>query len=193
VSAAFSKQNRRSRAKSTPTGHDVGPSLLERPSRDADGAELRGARTERAERWDPDNPNLKIRAGRRLDPLRTMAERGHLSRAQWQTVERFRDDLDLADGARIGPGEVTYLWHPSGGVLTPSDRQLDAVERVRGALAAAGLAAIAIINFLIVEGRTLTEFCAVQRIGDRRAAEMLKTAIDKIDVYYQGVKTPLDT
>ncbi len=85
---------------------------------------------------DPDSPNSTIRRARVTDPVLDMERRGIIDRAHVNAAARFRDCMEIADGARQGVGNVRLeAWQR----CHYSPRVADARQEVVACIQAVGL------------------------------------------------------
>lgn len=149
-------------------GNDYGPTVM-----------LRRGDIEREERADGQRTVL---GGRRKDGLRTMLMRGQITGAQWNGADKYRTDLAIASGASDRtPGGAR--GNPGYG---PTERQLDAQTRVRGATQAVGLIHAGITSWVIVSGGTIAGYAEGKRIGKETASLWLYAALDRLADFYSG-------
>lgn len=110
------------------------------------------------ERTDPDSPNRTVIGARREDPLLRILRlaHGHDPRRwppdvarQWRAAEWLRDDVALSQGARVVADAMPAMR--SG---TPcygySDARLDAIGRLRSALAVLDPVMVMIVQHVVV-------------------------------------------
>lgn len=177
---------------------DFGPSIRERaivqpPQRLPSGRPgpprpavvLREAQVVREDRADPEAPNRTVRGGRYLDPLRLMHERGTLSKERWHAVERFRDLLALAEGAKVADPDLSGVRVGGTSGPDPAMSRLDAQARVRGAWAVVGLARSGVVAWCVVSYGTLVAYAEAKRVDRGRATAMLMAALDDLDAHFQ--------
>jgi hypothetical protein len=85
----------------------------------------------REDRSNPDAPNRTVRGQAPRRAARDACAR-HISYAQWHAAEAFRNDLAAAGGARLEANEAGIWVAASIGRYGPTERQIDALGRVRG-------------------------------------------------------------
>ncbi len=137
----------------------------------------------REDRADPDNANRTVAGTSRRDGLRTMWAKGLIDGAEWHAATRFRDDLELASGARPNQGD-------NGGVRStarhyePGIAQIDAQTRVTGAWQAVGLVLTGVVSWVIVSRGTLSDYAECKGVRKERACQMLSTGLARLVVFY---------
>jgi hypothetical protein len=143
----------------------------------------------REDRPDPEAPKRTIRGGRRMDGLLDMHTRKQITDAQWTGAERFRDDLAVSQGARIQADQAGIRVVFSASRYGPTERQLDAQARVRGAWQATGLALAGVVSWVIVSGASVSDYAQAKAMRKQRACDMLDAALDRLAVFYSGEKS----
>jgi hypothetical protein len=111
--------------------------------------------------------------------------RGQITAAQWHSVEDFRDDLARADGARLEANEAGIRVAVSPGRYGPTERQIDALTRVRGAVQAVGLAPLGgVLSWVVISGGTISDYAEAKGVRKQRACEMLDACLDHLAEFY---------
>ena len=162
--------SKRSSASLDPT-LDHGPATL-----------IRRGEIVREDRADPDAQTRTVAGTRRRDGLRAMWSRGQIDGAQWTAAERYRDDLEVASGAR--PGTDNAGVRSTSRHYEPTALQIDAQTRVTGATLAVGLILNNVLVWVVVSRGTVADYAGCRGIGERRAGEMLRTALDHLVGFY---------
>lgn len=178
---------------------DLGPAIRHRPvigpiASGPAGAvvrELRPADLQREDRPDPDAPKRTVRGARRRDGLRDMyeadrtrpEERRRITDAHWHAAEAFRSDLAVASGARPPRAAVRVQGAGEAG-YGPTERQVDATTRARGAHQAVGLIHAGVLSWVVISGGSLRDYETCKGIRHGRGTDMLVAALDRLADYY---------
>ena len=134
---------------------------------------------EREYRPDPALPNGPLVLGARVrDSLRTMRQTGHISAQQWDAAERFRDDIEMANGADPDRGDNAGVRAPWSGGSWPSEATMDALARVRAGWADLGPGLTPIAAWVVLAGRTLDHFAEHHRLRRSACGTLLQQALD---------------
>ena len=181
--SAASRARRGAVSKGTGPARDFGPSIRLASGKGApDGAAADPRRTVVKEfRPDPDAPDGRlVRGGRVRDPLRRMFEAGQISKAQWDAVEAFRDDMDLAHGARPARGEEALVRGPAFGRTWPSEAQLDAWRRVARTMLAFNDQEARLLRWTVIQYRPLTAFVRQETMRNETGGRLLQQVLDRL-------------
>ena len=139
----------------------------------------------REDRPDIEAPNRQLSGARRRDYLREMKARHVITAAEWEAVERFRDDLAIASGSGHGVTIETAGIRGTPG-YGPTERQVDAVTRVRAAFEGVGLLLAPMLLWCIVAGVSGREYARMRRVPRGRALVMLHDTLEKLAAVYDA-------
>jgi hypothetical protein len=69
----------------------------------------------------------------------------------------------------------------------PTERQIDVLTRVRGALQTVGLALGGVLSWVVISRGTISNYAEVKQVRKQRACEMLDACLDRLaDFYSRG-------
>lgn len=145
----------------------------------------RSRRLEVVEGVDPEHPSgVSIRRARVRDPLRRMVRTGYLEYRCFLAAERFRADLEAANGAVDSPfasGGSAPPWQRTN--LRP--RQIAAIRAaMRAWQDAIGLVAAGVVSWVVVSHGTVRDYEACRRMRNGEAGRMLRDALIRLaDLY----------
>lgn len=134
---------------------------------------------------DPEAPNRTIRRAHRVDPLIRILGDGQKDIRRWPidnqeryyAAERYRDTLAIAAGARPPPSE-TRSPAPSG--LCADDVRVQAVSRVRAAVARLTAGQRDVVHWVVVGGMSIAYTARVRQCGH---AAVRRDLIDGLDAW----------
>jgi hypothetical protein len=139
-------------------------------------------------RTDPD-PEVGplIHGGRVRDGLHAMKARKHITDQQWQAVCAFRDDIDLAAGARPEqPDRLAGIRSPFSGSNWPDDIQIEAMERVRATWRAIPPGLVALTTWMVIGGGTLDHYAKSAQVRRAIVSAMFQFVLTLIEEHYVG-------
>lgn len=191
---------RMSAGSNTPPPRDFGPAIrlkvraAAEPSLPSDASDLARRQAAAAavkedllrcvmkeDRRDPANSaGGMVRGARIRDPLRKMHEGMQISDRQWIAAEAFRDDVALADGARVNQVESAGVRSAMSNRNWPSDTQLDALQRVFDTLAGFKPRERRILIGCLIEHRPLRDLARSEAIRDSTASEVLQAVLNQL-------------
>ncbi len=156
------------------------------PARDL-GPEVRLARGDvvKETRIDPAIAGriVEIRAGRVRDTIHTLMMRNYITARAFAAVEAFRDDVAIAQGARVATSSYSSVSSTTPS-RWPPERQLDALIRVRQTLQALPDRARRTAQAVIVHGYSLDRYARETRIRRQAAQQALQDALQVIETRY---------
>ena len=121
---------------------------------------------------------------RRADPLLLLFKRGDLVTIHHlRAAEKYRDDYEIAGGAKIGDGGTGGGGTPGGA----TDAQMDAMKRYRQMVQAVGQSANALLHDVLIDRIDVTT-CAERRARSRHTVMgNLEAALNRLQEHYDGV------
>lgn len=159
---------------------DLGP-----PSRRANGtAEITDAP-------DPARPHATIRRARAAWAPNALLGNGSITRGQFAACVRYRDDVELAEGARDGMPAAASATRVDGAAAScPTQAALDALARVRRVNAVLGRQGALVVTQCLVRDWSVRDLARSFGFGERQASGVLCGAIARLAEYYgEGVET----
>ena len=162
-----------------PLVRDFGPSIrLQRIGADAALPDPRRVVVKEF-RPDPALPGgPMVRGGRVRDPLRRSFESGHLTKRQWDGVEAFRDDVDLANGARLGRPDTAGVRTAPNNRNWPTDAQIDAWRRVARTMLSLPDAEQRLVTWTVIKYQPLTGFVREEGMRNETGTRMMQAVLD---------------
>jgi hypothetical protein len=89
--------------------------------------------------------------------------------------------------ARLNANETGIRVAAASGRYGPTERQIAALSRARGAMQAVGLALGGVLSWVVISGATISDYAEVKHVRKQRACEMLKACLDRLaDFYSRG-------
>ena len=137
-------------------------------------------------RADPD-PEVGplVHGGRVRDGIHAMHARKLITDQQWHAVCAFRDNLDIAAGARPEAFErLAGIRTPLRGSRWPEDAQIDALRQLRGAWARIPRSLQPLTVWTVIGGGTLDDFARVAGVRRAIVSGMWAYTIVVIDEIY---------
>lgn len=129
---------------------------------------------------------LFVRGGRTRDPLLFMHRSNMVSKAQWDAAEAFRDDVAIANGARIDQPDRPGVPTPMTNTNWPAEARLEAMRRVGMILASMTLGQAAVTRWAIIDQRSLDEFKTREQMRAGSASALLHEALNILIDRYQS-------
>ncbi len=137
-------------------------------------------------RTDPD-PEVGplLLGGRVRDGVRAMKSRNLLTEMQWHAVCAFRDDTEIASGARPEqPDRLAGIRSQYTGSMWPEDAQILALGRVRRVWALIPMDLHMLTAWVVIGGRTLDEYAHACRTRRAGVGAMFQDVLEVIEARY---------
>ena len=151
---------------------------------------IREAIVQRAHWDDPADQNERSKTARqvhhvrRVDPLLVLQGRGDVvTDRHIHAAERYRDDFEIASGARPGyeRGETRSSSNPGG----PTEAQMGALARYRAATSSVSEKQARILAAVVLRGQDVTAYARGAEISRHRAMGHLEAALDGLVDFYE--------